>query len=1129
MRSSFTCTIALCVVLRASGAVTTLGVWPSSVPVGSNALLLLSELGSVTTYFNVSLLSRLDGGTVGAPVTLTAVRVSSSAAQVLIPAALLSGPGLLLVAPANAGSPTVPVVVFKPTVWLSPSPARWNNFGLVHATLDAAASTPLWLQDGVNARVLVACNCTVAAQGVTLMSGEPGVLPKGLSFAYTAEGIGSLIPGGGSRLAFRTKSLPPSGCASVLLFVSTNGGGSWVPVGGSIAVDFSPPLVAVSLYTYNINSSPWSYANFLARSHMSSDPALSSTVDASLYTEEAWRRPAVLTGVDVQAQFFAAATAANASVIYCAGTQFSDSAKAYGLAHPDVRVLLLSSQLTPLVNATPNVAFATARMYDAQFFLGFIAAASSPSGKLCFMASLVQATSFAFLNAFALGAAAAFTRGFAPASAQAPTVTAYALGSFANEWAEANAGREFVDTFHCDVLNSLTDSSSPEKYMISHSGAVFGWSVDERLVLGDAVLASAIFTLEPIYAAYLERAVNAVDPWQAPSLMMGGIGSSVQVVDVSPRVPLTAQVEVGRLLADAATWGDMEGVFCGEITNSDGGVILNASGWVNATLGFSPAVRGVKGAWCLSPVDVNAQCVGPSCATTAPLFWTVSGVAYRGLYMPPAQPLPPVSQPWALQENSPALFRAFMAAPATLWALGILCALGVAATYETPTMVSSDRSVLPLLSIGAALAGVAFWLLFFPPSTALCTGAVYAEGLSFALSYTVLVAKALRVHKIINNTKLRLVRVGSGFLWAVIAAAVAAEVAACAGITALFPPGAVLRNYVASGGGGYYWSECGNTSQGGGVDALFVVCGLHLIVLLYGAWLSYRTRKSPEGFNETAHASAAFNVEFLGIVIAFILGSLPDNSGLQLGVPFYSARVPLVLAPCFMLVVIFAPKFVAIAQEPGGRTVSRRGSSVTVDRRSSALALAPLSASPRVLPAPGLGSAPLHNPSPDRPPSVWARVFLVFRPQRAGKVPGGVFASSPPATSGDSPSAVLVGSPREGGFRSSLKSSPRSSVSGGLSALPLAAGSNGGSDSSGGGFEHETPLSQLISEEELNAIASGGSAPRGESGRISRALRNPREGGGAVRVHSGRVSTLHAIDELAGEGSGEDEEAVGGQ
>jgi basic membrane lipoprotein Med (substrate-binding protein (PBP1-ABC) superfamily) len=891
----------------------------------------VSVLPSSTTSLPLTLLPPDNSGSpLGTPISNVAAASAGVAGQLLaeLPDTPLPGAGILHAGSVASGSP---LRYYAVPQWSAVAAPAFTTAGLSTLALTRLQAGPALPSTDV--RVLVACSTVatgpaapasfvsaVAAAGGQVAIADPGTGAR--SFVYTAFGT---VDAAGNTVSIKTMGTPTSGCAYADLYVSVNGGWHWHYTGQTLSLTPFSKINLVSLYPFKVGLSPWVVAHNTARIAVST--SFASAVNAEHYFEESWRVPALPTGRLVDTSFFQTAISdLNSTFIICAGTQFNATALSVAASNPGVKILILST-LRQVLPPRPNLAFASGKMYEALYLAGFIAASASQSGRLGFIASLLHPGSFAFINSFLLGARAAHRGGFTslPPSAP-PNVTAWVIGAFSDDWAEQNAARDLLAR-GVDVLMPVTDNTSPQLACHAAGCLSIGFNDNERLLLGDRVLVSAVFNLAPIYVEFARRIVVG-DPF-GPDSYMGGLGAGVDLTAMSPLVPIAAQREVDRLAALSRA-SSLEEIFCGDIldagtSSTPPAVRLNGTtGQTRA--GMAAHVVGEGGRLCLADADINS------------MLWVVQGVDYRGRYVPPPKAVGPTPVAWLLPQS---LAAGIAILPAFVFLLAAVSAVGVWLHRRMDVVRYSSPPFLFIINIGAALFGAVLLkdALVDPVTTDSCVASLWGSGIAFALLFGSLFAKTYRVHRLFNNRKLKRLKLNSAYVLRIVAGIVVVEIVLLIAIHFLFPreavttvvldPLAVRAAATAGGGsgapsssGGTIYVACMGAASSGngafssgvrGTDGMNVLWALHLAFLFWGAYLAFRTRDVPFAGNEAAWmAMAIYNVVVCEI-LAVILTATSDASGGGLGVMQHAVSIiRFGVPPAATLLLLYVPKAHAV-------------------------------------------------------------------------------------------------------------------------------------------------------------------------------------------------------------------------
>lgn len=260
--------------------------------------------------------------------------------------------------------------------------------------------------------VTVVCNADGAtAPPASLLESQ---FTSGLGYTYRVSSGAvtvSVIPQGQTNagaysIRFRSQADPSTDCDGADIYLSYNGGSHWHWVNTTVPVTYRQPVKIASFYPSELEIR-WPQSHNRARIAMSA--AYQTAVDSSLYYTDAYDY--VGDGTAVALQYFAKAIAQNATMFLCVGGEYKPAARAITPTYPGISVLVMST-LRNVLPPYPNLATATGRMYEAIRHAGFVAASVSNTGILGMILAIDgHPTSYAFVNAFLLGARAAAKAG----------------------------------------------------------------------------------------------------------------------------------------------------------------------------------------------------------------------------------------------------------------------------------------------------------------------------------------------------------------------------------------------------------------------------------------------------------------------------------------------------------------------------------------------------------------------------------------------------------------------------------------------------------------------------------------------------------------------------------------------
>jgi basic membrane lipoprotein Med (substrate-binding protein (PBP1-ABC) superfamily) len=893
MRCIFT--LALLALAPLVGAQVVTDVGPRVVPTGADAVITVSAFPSSTT--SVPFTFALGAGS---PVAITAVVVGSGPLQLTVPASSLpvGSPGALLLTGAGR---TFMLQAYDVPAVASIAALLLSTAGLTKVTLSLApASGP----PTSHVRALVLCRpVSATAPAVTLTAALVTASP---AFSYyptdtTVSAVAGSPPV--QTVTFTASSVPRTKCAVVDVYLAFSesalavwhwSGASSAPAG--LVVALKAPIKVSTLFPSSLaGGSYWEGSHNRARIAMQT--LYRSAVDSSTYYERAWIDRPLPDGSDLATSIFEKTIADDgAELILCTGGEFKKSGNATAAKHPNVNIIVMST-LRNVLPAYDNLATATGRMYEAIFHAGFVSASVAKTGSLGLVLALDHPTSYAFLNAYTLGAQLAFAKGVVPPTATSVKVTAYYLDDFNLPWNEKTVGAKMLASMAdggdaVDVIMAVTDNApSIEAQAIALGKFAVGFNNDDRLSLGDNVVISALYEWEPIYMEYVRRVLN--NEKFGGTFFDQGLGFGVSLTSISPKVPLEAQAMSLRMQLISAEEDLLEEVFCGTLIGEDGttvildgvtGVVATAPCCAQATcpaaqLCLRPAQRGYKNRWCLATLDIQT------------MNFKLNGVVWQGLWVPPPIPVDPT---WSMPSS---LSSGMLVLPAATIILIIVSSVMVMVKSNEPVIRFSSPTFLLVCNAGALLYAVALILpAISSPSDTSCNTQNWLYGFGFSLLHGALFARIHRVARLFGNTSLRRLRLTSAYVVQLIVTVLLVEMVVLLVLAFVLPSVRTVTHVL--GDSPYYFARCGAGGKWAAiVDGGVLLSALHFSLLMWGGYLAFYTRNLPEGFNESYWIGLSiYNVavcELVGLVLSSSIDASPSTQYIldiiRMGVPPFAS------------------------------------------------------------------------------------------------------------------------------------------------------------------------------------------------------------------------------------------------
>ena len=214
-----------------------------------------------------------------------------------------------------------------------------------------------------------------------------------------------------------------------------------------------------------------------------------------------------------------------------------------------------------------------------------------------------------------------------------------------------------------------------------------------------------------------------------------------------------------------------------------------------------------------------------------------------------------------------------------------------------------------------------------------------------------LFAKTHRVHRIFNNARVVRIRLSARYVLGLLGIAVGCECGLLLILTTALP-GRIDTSTNADASVAFTLCSAAGASGGPSINPVIFLAAAHVVFLIWGAFLAFRTRHVSSGFNESLWIGLSIYNILACELLGFILESLevrctvdggylssglatrymlrvPYSARLQFSTPsmqFFTALVRLGVPPVATLLLVYVPKAVALGVQLAGQSyASRRG------------------------------------------------------------------------------------------------------------------------------------------------------------------------------------------------------------
>ncbi len=154
---------------------------------------------------------------------------------------------------------------------------------------------------------------------------------------------------------------------------------------------------------------------------------------------------------------------------------------------------------------TPKLNTAFARIFESRYLAGMIAGRALKAGTVRHNKAVGYLAAFPLpevkqgINAFTVGCREVFP---------ACDVRVMYIATWGDEFTETKAAEWFWEQEDCDIITQHSDTESPQIVFAKEGGYGIGYHVDQRLVVGDSVLTSAVIRWGPIFSHFVNHLLN---------------------------------------------------------------------------------------------------------------------------------------------------------------------------------------------------------------------------------------------------------------------------------------------------------------------------------------------------------------------------------------------------------------------------------------------------------------------------------------------------------------------------------------------------------------------------------------------------------------------------------------------
>jgi basic membrane protein A len=154
---------------------------------------------------------------------------------------------------------------------------------------------------------------------------------------------------------------------------------------------------------------------------------------------------------------------------------------------------------------TPKLNTVFARIFESRYLAGIIAGRALKAGTVRGNKAVGYLAAFPIpevkrgINAFAVGCREVYPE---------CDVRVMYISTWGDEFTETKAAEWFWERENCDIITQHSDTEAPQIVFAEEGGYGLGYHADQRLVVGDSVLTSAVIQWGPIFSHYVNSILN---------------------------------------------------------------------------------------------------------------------------------------------------------------------------------------------------------------------------------------------------------------------------------------------------------------------------------------------------------------------------------------------------------------------------------------------------------------------------------------------------------------------------------------------------------------------------------------------------------------------------------------------
>ncbi|KAI8899214.1 hypothetical protein BC833DRAFT_586649 [Globomyces pollinis-pini] len=234
----------------------------------------------------------------------------------------------------------------------------------------------------------------------------------------------------------------------------------------------------------------------------------------------------------------------------------------------------------------------------------------------------------------------------------------------------------------------------------------------------------------------------------------------------------------------------------------------------------------------------------------------------------------------------------------------LLSCITVLTIYRTkPVFICSSVPMLYGYLVGLTLWLVGIIIYTIPKTQITCSLSIWFISLGFTIAFATLFAKMYRIHRIFNNTKLKLIKLTNGYLYQLISVFVSIEV----GLLAVFQGTTYCQPIIDR-------ELMGCVYSGSSIGPILLVL-YKIFIVLGGIYISILSSTAPSAFNESVHVSRIITSVVVSLLIGGYIVFFGSNFFSTSFVEFLTILL-MVYTVTGSIIFLFQPKILVLIRNP---------------------------------------------------------------------------------------------------------------------------------------------------------------------------------------------------------------------